>query len=70
MNSGALGARLTGGGFGGCAVVFCARGDRAAVRRGLMERYYAGRAEFEAGRHLIDAEPGPGALYADHVEKA
>jgi galactokinase len=65
MNSGALGARLTGGGFGGCAVVFCARGDRAAVRRGLMERYYAGRAEFEASRHLIDAEPGPGALHPD-----
>jgi galactokinase len=62
MNSGALGARLTGGGFGGCAVVFCARGDRAAVRRGC---YYAGRAEFEASRHLIDAEPGPGALHPD-----
>jgi galactokinase len=61
---------LTGGGFGGCAVVLCAREHRAAVRRGLMERYYAGRAEFEAGRHLIDAEPGPGALHADHVEKA
>jgi galactokinase len=49
--SGALGARLTGAGFGGCAVVFCLRRDLAAVRQGLIDRY-----------PLIDAEPGPGVL--------
>ena len=62
MESGALGARLTGAGFGGCAVVFMRKSDRDAVRRGLIERYYAGRSEFEEGQHLIDAEPAAGAL--------
>jgi len=65
MQAGALGARLTGAGFGGCAVVFCRREDRPAVRRGLVERFYRGRAGFSAERHLIDAEPGPGALSRD-----
>jgi galactokinase len=62
MESGALGARLTGAGFGGCAVVFCRRADRPAVRAGLIGRFYAGRPEFDSEQHLIDAEPGDGAL--------
>ena len=62
LASGALGARLTGAGFGGCAVVFCARPDLPAVRRGLIERYYAGLSDFDESMHLIQAEPGPGAL--------
>ena len=35
MASGALGARLTGAGFGGCAVVLCLRRDVEKVRAGL-----------------------------------
>jgi galactokinase len=62
MQSGAAGARLTGAGFGGCAVIFAQRKDLPAVRRGLIERFYRGRAEFDEGQHLIEAEPGPGAL--------
>lgn len=62
MASGALGARLTGAGFGGCAVVLCRKEELAAVRGGLQRRFYAGRAEFDERRHLIAAEPGPGAL--------
>jgi galactokinase len=62
VESGAWGARLTGAGFGGCAVVFCAKQDLAAVRGGLIARYYAGLAEFNESRHLIHAEPGSGAL--------
>jgi len=65
VESGAVGARLTGAGFGGCAVVLCGRADAAAVRRGIVERFYASRAEFDESRHLIDAEPGPGALYPE-----
>ena len=59
MASGAIGARLTGAGFGGCAVVFCARADLAAVRAGLAERFYSG-----SETHLIDAEPGRGAVHS------
>jgi galactokinase len=62
MDSGALGARLTGAGFGGCAVVFCHEADLPTVRRGLIQRYYAGLPEFDEPMHLIHAEPGPGAL--------
>lgn len=62
MESGAGGARLTGAGFGGCAVVFAKKDNLPAVRRGLIERFYAGRGEFDEGQHLIDAEPAPGAL--------
>ena len=63
VESGALGARLTGAGLGGCAVVFCQKRDLAAVRRGLIDRYYAGHPDFDPDRHLIDAQPGPGALH-------
>ncbi len=57
MASGALGARLTGGGFGGCAVVFCHRGDLSKVHDGLVERFYSGNPA-----HILHAEPGPGAV--------
>jgi galactokinase len=65
MESGAIGARLTGAGFGGCAVVLCHAQDAAKVRGGLIERFYAGRREFDEGRHLIDAVPGAGALHPE-----
>jgi galactokinase len=65
MESGALGARLTGAGFGGCAVVLCDSSDAAKVRRGLIERFYAGRREFDENCHLIDAIPGAGALHPE-----
>jgi galactokinase len=65
MDSGAIGARLTGAGFGGCAVVFCRKPDLPAVRSGLIQRYYAGLPQFDERMHLIHAEPGPGALQVD-----
>jgi galactokinase len=78
MESGALGARLTGAGFGGCAVVFAAKHDLPEVGEGLMARFYAKKADGPTngagapvrptGRptYLIDAEPGPGALYMEN----
>jgi galactokinase len=63
MESGALGARLTGAGFGGCAVVVCRAAERDAVRRGLMERFYARRAGFDERVHLMEARPSDGALH-------
>jgi galactokinase len=62
--SGALGARLTGAGFGGCAIVFCETPKLEAVREGIVQRYYAGRQEFDPEKHLIHAEPSAGALFA------
>jgi galactokinase len=66
MASGALGARLTGAGFGGCVVVLCRAADRDAVRRGLVDRFYARRAGFDERIHLMDVRLAPGAL---HLEK-
>jgi galactokinase len=57
--SGALGARLTGAGFGGCAVVLCRRADLDRVRSGLIERFYGGDPV-----HIFDAEPGAGAVHS------
>jgi len=65
MESGAIGARLTGAGFGGCAVVLCRAQDAAKVRRGLIEHFFAGRSEFDESVHLIDAVPGAGALHPE-----
>jgi galactokinase len=63
MHSGALGARLTGAGFGGCAVVFAAKRDIPAVRRGLAARFYSTRPVVDPDTQMIDAQPGPGALH-------
>ncbi len=60
--SGAIGARLTGAGFGGCAVIFCRMADRERVAAGVADRFYAGRAGFKPETHLIAAEPSAGAL--------
>ena len=62
MSSGALGARLTGAGFGGCVVILCRRTDRPQLRSSLFSRYYSRLSGFDPEQHLIDAEPGPGAL--------
>src|SRR5664279_2398463 len=57
MDSGALGARLTGAGFGGCAVVLCRRGDLRKVRDGMVEGFY-----FGDSAHILHAEAGRGAV--------
>ncbi len=62
--SGALGARLTGAGFGGCAVVFCHAADRERVAAGLVKRYYSKLSGFDPAVHLIAAEPSNGALFS------
>jgi len=51
MSAGALGARLTGAGFGGSVIVLCQRRRLETVRAALAP-------------HVIDAEPGPGAVHS------
>jgi galactokinase len=60
--AGALGARLTGAGFGGCAVILCRAGERERVAEGIIERFYTGRGDFDRMVHLIAADPSAGAL--------
>ena len=61
---GALGARLTGAGFGGSAVILALPGRKDALEAQLIERYYRPRGiRAPAGTHLLDALPsGPAAL--------
>ncbi len=62
LASGAPAARLTGAGFGGCAVVFAQHDQLPAIRDGLIRRFYAGRPNFDPAQHLFEAQPGPGAI--------
>ncbi|MFZ5927214.1 MAG: galactokinase [Acidobacteriota bacterium] len=48
QESGALGARLTGAGFGGAAVVFCLEAQAERVAAGIEQRYSAGGRIFRA----------------------
>jgi galactokinase len=59
--SGAVGARLTGAGFGGCIVALARTGVAEGVLEGLRERFYAERGVRDTGDALFVAEPSPGA---------
>jgi galactokinase len=61
--AGAVGARLTGAGFGGCVVALCRDGEDATVMRVLEERYYAGRPDAGIARsdRLFTVAPSWGA---------
>jgi galactokinase len=58
--SGALGARLSGAGFGGCSVALCLEGAAPRVVEALEQRYYAARPAF-AGEAVFVAEASEGA---------
>lgn len=62
MDSGALGARLTGAGFGGCVIVLCTTGTRDRVRERLITAYYSNRSDFDPHKHLFHAHASDGAL--------
>jgi galactokinase len=59
----ALGARLTGAGFGGCAIIFCEMSERERIARALVDGFYSKRRDFHSSEHLIFAEPSAGALH-------
>jgi galactokinase len=60
-DSGALGARLTGAGFGGCVVILCKASDSERVRANLVKNYYSQHPNFDPENHIIIAEPSSGA---------
>jgi galactokinase len=62
MKNGALGARLTGAGFGGCAIVLCHVDERDRLAQALLDGFYSKRSEFCRAKHLIFAEPSAGVL--------
>lgn len=64
LDAGALGARLTGAGFGGCAIVLTKTEHLDKVRTGLLTTFYARRATFDEQSHLMIATPSAGALGA------
>jgi len=58
--SGALGARLSGAGFGGCSVALCLQREAPRVVEALVRRYYAARPAL-AGEAVFIAEASDGA---------
>lgn len=60
--AGALGARLTGAGFGGCAIILTRTNNLEQVHSGLLTTFYARRAAFNEEGHLMVATPSTGAL--------
>ncbi len=62
LRAGALGARVTGAGFGGCAVALCRREETARVMDAVEFAFYATRpARLNFPEYLLEAEPSAGA---------
>ncbi len=62
VESGAWGARLTGAGFGGCAILLVSRGQAPALTERLEARFYHSRPERTSfPDYLLPAEPSDGA---------
>ena len=60
--AGALGARVTGAGFGGCVVAVCRREDVARIMADVESRFYNTRpARKQFPEYLLEAEPSAGA---------
>ncbi|MBL8222618.1 MAG: hypothetical protein JNL62_25490 [Bryobacterales bacterium] len=59
LHAGALGARLTGAGFGGCAILFTTQSRRESLKQNLIETFYNGDPT-----HIFDAVPSDGAMAA------
>ena len=70
LQAGAVGARLTGAGFGGCVVCLCTADTVEAVRSELLRTYYHDRGPLDPAKHLFIAEPSDGALLPKALNNA
>jgi galactokinase len=62
LGAGALGARVTGAGFGGCVVALCRRAEKERVLQGVEAGFYVARpARVNFAEYLLEAEPSAGA---------
>jgi len=62
LAAGALGARVTGAGFGGCVVALCPRQETPAVLQRVDAGFYAARpSRSNFPEYLLEAEPSAGA---------
>lgn len=64
MNSGAGGARLTGAGFGGCALIFCQASQVDRIRQEVIRKYYQKRHDAQPNDHIFPVLPSAGVLNA------
>ncbi len=60
--AGAPGARLTGAGFGGHAVILANSEDMPYIRQRLIGSFYPGKKNFDPDLHLLDVKADNGAL--------
>ena len=64
--AGAVGARVTGAGFGGCAVALCRTADVETLRTLVAARFYVPRKQGkDAAEYLLLAHPSAGASVTD-----
>ncbi len=62
LGAGAVGARVTGAGFGGCAVALCRREESGRVMGAVESAFYADRpSRLNFPEYLLEAEPSAGA---------
>jgi N-acetylgalactosamine kinase len=68
LRHGALGARLTGAGWGGCAISLVPAACLSQVIEGLETDFYLGNPWVGVGEHLFSTEAGRGACVVDLAE--